>query len=180
MPQTVWFDLLFLCPARPISVSTIIDFTAARPSIINLLDTCLPDDRNDIKVEEDFFSNAPELGIFTLWSTFGNHIDARQLHPSTRRDILRFYQSQKDQFAVRIPQLHDMLRAPAQFSNTSVLILLHCESGIDRTGEVAGAYALNYLNWSMVQVIAWDNGISKSMHPRDLFGVIWVDGKGAR
>lgn len=74
----------------------LIDFTAGRmteaglPPIhqpifiidINLLDTCLPDDRNDIKVEEDFFSNAPELGIFTLWSTFGNHIDARQLHPS--------------------------------------------------------------------------------------------------
>jgi protein-tyrosine phosphatase len=89
--------------------------------------------------------------------------------------MLKFYGNQKDRLSVLIPELRSFLQMSADNPGTSILILIHCQSGLDRTGEVAGAYSVQYLNKTLDEAIAESNSIYPGyvMHPRDVMGLSW-------
>lgn len=39
------------------------------------------------------------------------------------------------------------------------VIYIHCEAGVDRTGELSGSYNMQYFNQTYQQVLAFDDGV---------------------
>ncbi len=39
------------------------------------------------------------------------------------------------------------------------MIYLHCSAGVDRTGEMSGAYYMKYLKWSYVETLTFDYAV---------------------
>jgi len=57
-----------------------------------------------------------------------------------------------------IPKAMDEIRSLLETSNTLPLIIyIHCEAGMDRTGEVSGSYYLKYLGWTFQEALWYDN-----------------------
>ena len=143
---------------------------------VNLLNTCLSDDRHDIEREEEFFSENTDLGEVFVWPLMGNHVDPRLLKNDTLADMLQYYDEQPDQLATRTQTLHDMLRTQyGNTTNTSTIVINHCQSGLDRTGEMMASYVMAFKNFSFPQAVEWDNSIAdgKAMHQRDENEAAW-------
>ena len=55
-----------------------------------------------------------------------------------------------------------------------MLYLIHCEGGSDRTGEVSGAYAMHYLNYTGPQANDWDTEVAeRKIHWNSMNGLRW-------
>ena len=61
-----------------------------------------------------------------------------------------------DKLAARVEQLHQWLVHGIPGVKLPVVLYIHCMGGCDRTGEMAGAYALRWLKMSWAQMNAWN------------------------
>ena len=62
-----------------------------------------------------------------------------------------------DQLPTRVPQLRALLE---HSTVPPTVIYLHCDCGCDRTGEVMGSYAMQYLGKSWSDTCKWNNAIA--------------------
>jgi len=119
-----------------------------------------PFEEPDIKLENDFFIDNPTLGELRLQSILGD-LTSPSIYPTfyIKSEAISLSSWQPDNLPKFIQTLHTLLYTPGP-KNLPVVIYFHCECGCDRTGEVAGSYAMQYLNMTFYDAYAWDQSIA--------------------
>eukprot|EP01094_Clydonella_sp_ATCC50884_P002781 TRINITY_DN12129_c0_g1_i1.p1 TRINITY_DN12129_c0_g1~~TRINITY_DN12129_c0_g1_i1.p1 ORF type:complete len:195 (+),score=17.44 TRINITY_DN12129_c0_g1_i1:129-713(+) len=108
----------------------------------------------DMRLEESFFSEHPALGEFVHWPIIGNLLPPMAVGEPKRSEMaLNLDGWAFDHLPSRIPMLNKRLLSAG---NSSVIIYIHCEAGMDRTGEVSGSYYIGYLGWSFQRALYYD------------------------
>ncbi len=119
---------------------------------INLMQWENADEVPMILTEYKFFRDYPELGEFHFWETNGTGLyamDEALADPKVRSYLATNLSAWLgDQLDKRMYQLHDFL----EFEPTPTVVYAHCEGGIDRTGELIGAYYLRWMNKSWAEM----------------------------
>ncbi|KAG2379397.1 hypothetical protein C9374_007536 [Naegleria lovaniensis] len=139
--------------------------------------------QQDLKVEKQFFQQNPHLGGLAHWTILGALVNATDL-PDWLRKELALNEAKwdvEDQLLSRVPQLHAWVwEKESIHSNhhhhddnlfkyyvdgTPIVFYMHCEAGMDRTGEVSGAYYLKYFKWTFLQTLNYDYNIEEKPRP---------------
>eukprot|EP00008_Paramoeba_atlantica_P005113 CAMPEP_0201483168 /NCGR_PEP_ID=MMETSP0151_2-20130828/7387_1 /ASSEMBLY_ACC=CAM_ASM_000257 /TAXON_ID=200890 /ORGANISM="Paramoeba atlantica, Strain 621/1 / CCAP 1560/9" /LENGTH=234 /DNA_ID=CAMNT_0047866179 /DNA_START=130 /DNA_END=834 /DNA_ORIENTATION=+ len=127
------------------------------PEKFFLVDVCLLDEEEwSRKVEEDFFKNNPDLGKVVWRPTIGQVLPPEHFAPPERKQMSENLTFDEDHLINRIPELHESL-----FTDYGMptVFYVHCEAGVDRTGEVSGSYYIRWLGWSWEQALDYDNSV---------------------
>jgi protein-tyrosine phosphatase len=113
----------------------------------------------DYKLEVDFFKKNPHLGSVLHWTIIGHPINASSLSEYIRKPMVEFTYDWniEDQLIERTEVLHQFVHTP---NNVTTVYYMHCEAGVDRTGQVSGAYYIRHLGWSFLQALAFDYDVS--------------------
>jgi len=61
-----------------------------------------------------------------------------------------------DQLPSLMTYIRNLLFSPGP---SPIVIFVHCEAGVDRTGEVSGSYYIQYLGWSFQQALYYDDQV---------------------
>jgi hypothetical protein len=127
---------------------------------INLMQWENADEVPMILTEYKFFRDCFELGEFHFWETNGAGLcalDEALADPRVRNYLAANISSWLgDQLESRMEQLHNWLA----FEPPTTVVYAHCEGGIDRTGELMGAYYLRWLNKSWAEMNALNFAIA--------------------
>lgn len=118
---------------------------------INLMQWENADEVPMILTELKFFRDYPLRGEFHFWETNGTGLCAMDeaLDPEARCYLAKSLESWLgDQLEDRMQQLHNFLT----FEPPTTVVYAHCEGGIDRTGELMGAYYLRWLKKSWAEM----------------------------
>jgi len=112
----------------------------------------------DEKMEVEFFQNNPALGTCLPLRIFGDPISPNALPAFIRDPQAKDLPSwQHDDLPAQMALVESLLSTTLDKSG---VVYIHCECGCDRTGEVAGSYALKYLGWNYTAVYNWDEAIA--------------------
>jgi len=128
--------------------------------------------RDDIVLEKTFFEKNPSLGELGLNITSGDLFSPQIIPTKERLQLARSLPTwQHDNLPARIPWLRSLLFARYP---KPLVIYVHCECGCDRTGEIAGSYAMRYLNMSYPKVLGWDDAIAgRPIMPEHAWAIHW-------
>jgi len=127
------------------------------PESFFLIDLSLLDlEVRDQRAELVFFDENPSLGKVVRKPTVGNPIPANSFPEYIRKQMAEDLSFDLDDLIERTEELHAMLN---QQYDSPVVIYIHCEAGVDRTGEMSGAYYLRWFNWSWKQTIDYDYSV---------------------
>ena len=130
----------------------------------------------DLTIEEKFFKENPQLGHLVHWTIVGMLINGTDL-PDWLRKEAALYEKKwdfEDRLLERVPQLHDWLweanstqsfESHGYVKGTPLVFYIHCEAGMDRTGEVSGSYYLKYLKWTYMKTLAYDYHVENNPRP---------------
>jgi protein-tyrosine phosphatase len=111
-------------------------------------------------LEENFFKANPSLGEAHMKQIFGDLTSPAVLPRSYVEEQAKTLDTwQIDHLPTYIPSLNKMLKTKGP-QGVPTVIYFHCECGCDRTGEIAGSYAMKYLNMTYVQAYAWDDEVA--------------------
>lgn len=59
-------------------------------------------------------------------------------------------------------------------NGVSAVLYVHCEAGEDRTGEVSGAYYMQYLRWTFLDALSYDDHIeARNIQPESMHALQW-------
>lgn len=128
--------------------------------------------------EHDFFASHPNAGQFFFWHTVGINADPTNPYLMKSRDWMAQSMDtwDSDRLTERLAQLRLWLRQDVQKKRSRV-IYFHCACGCDRTGEVAGAYGMAYLNKTMDEMVSYNNAIEPPppglMECQNLWAMQW-------
>ncbi|GAB5369105.1 hypothetical protein AAMO2058_001376800 [Amorphochlora amoebiformis] len=147
---------------------------------VYIVDICLLNvatESPDIQIEKEFFIRNPSKGRFVNYPILGSLIPPGW-YPSVIRSVLakyldRWSYDKLPSFIQTIFHLmtSDNISAPA---DATVVILIHCEAGTDRTGEVSGSYMQAHLGLSYSEALDIDNHIQKrEIAPMSRNGLQW-------
>jgi len=129
------------------------------PSDFFLLDiSLLSIEVESTHAEKLFFDANPSAGKFHLWPFTGSLLDPN-IFTDEERKILALYMDPHtiDDLPKKVPELRRMLYTSY---NKSAILMIHCEQGMDRTGELSGSYYITYQNMSFGQALALDCSIN--------------------
>jgi len=124
------------------------------PDKFFVIDFCLLSiELTDWTTEEDFFSSNPSLGKFVHEPIIGSITNPMWFSESIRKTLAEDTSS-FDNLPKTISTLVDLLHS----TNTMpTAILIHCEAGKDRTGEVSGSYYISQQNVTFNQALYYDD-----------------------
>jgi hypothetical protein len=115
-------------------------------------------EEKDESVEKRWLDANPTKGQFVNWPILGNVLDPRDLLEPVRKEMAKTMPDWDfDKLSTRIPEMYTLLNTP---QNVSHVYYGHCEAGSDRTGEVFGSYAMQFLGMDMKAAYAWDNEVA--------------------
>jgi protein-tyrosine phosphatase len=139
---------------------------------INLLDNIKPSEVLDTRLEEKFFEANPEKGKVWRWPLLGNLVNPQVLPDWLLKAQLKLYKHFNwDKLTELLPTIHAALAKPWKMS---IIYLIHCEGGQDRTGEVAASYMIQYKNYTGPEAYAWDIEIAtRDINFNSLNGLRW-------
>lgn len=107
--------------------------------------------------EFEFFAKNPHLGELVFWRIVGSDNPYTKVLKSSSAWLAKHFDMwDSDLLSSRIQLLRTWLR---NNDTTPTVIYIHCDCGCDRTGEVAGAYYLRYLNWTWSETVKYNNAI---------------------
>eukprot|EP00026_Physarum_polycephalum_P015610 Phypoly_transcript_16330.p1 GENE.Phypoly_transcript_16330~~Phypoly_transcript_16330.p1 ORF type:complete len:242 (+),score=28.85 Phypoly_transcript_16330:113-838(+) len=122
-----------------------------------------PLEKGDIVLESNYFQAHQKEGQFSYKVILGDAEDPTLLPNETAVEKAKNLSTwQHDDLPNYIPSIRKLLYTPRA---QPTVIYLHCECGCDRTGEIAGGYAMKYLNMTYDQVNVWNHDIAG----RDIF-----------
>lgn len=122
------------------------------------------DDAAAIVVERQYFVDAPSSGEIHIWGMRGTGINVtdRDLTEDVRNNLaLHLDDWLEDKLVERVQRIRDWLENGAAGARAPVVIYMHCLGGMDRTGELSGAYYLRYMDMSWKDVNEINKKIAK-------------------
>jgi hypothetical protein len=117
-------------------------------------------DAPHVLAEHDFYAQNPSLGNFSFWNIVG--CAGNPALSSFDKNRAWLASSMRVWDADRLRERVSMLRMWLERVNSLPTILyIHCDCGCDRTGEVAGAYMLTYMQhiYSFSDIVALNDSI---------------------
>merc|ERR1712137_28327 len=112
-------------------------------------------DFKENEVEKKFFRRHPQLGQYLNWPIWGNVIMPDQVEAEKQQDMaLNLSQWQHDDLPDKMSQLRDLLYTD---NGVTTVIYIHCDAGMDRTGEVSGSYYMRWLNRTFHEALYYDD-----------------------
>jgi len=117
---------------------------------------------DQIHNESVFFEENPNLGSFLLWPILGAILDPDIVSEQKRVEYaLDLSKVMLDDLPAKLSALRTALSTPLQ---KPVLYFVHCDEGMDRTGEVSGAYYMTYQNMSFGAAMILDDHINTDLN----------------
>jgi len=130
------------------------------------------DERNDLKVEMQFFEDNPQLGEVAHHFLMGT-LRPPSLYRSDKR--MELASTLPEWMVDQLPQLEMNVRdLLGQQQQQPVVIYAHCEAGTDRTGEFSAAYYMQFQGMTLQEAVATDESISgRAMHRTETWATEW-------
>lgn len=162
--------------------------------IVSLLDPTLPGEKEALEVETLYFDSHGEEGTVISWPLFGDSTDPFSLNPSERLSKALALESwQPDHLIPRTSTLRSIFTAaidrfywidsesledaPAGAPHAGFVVYFHCNHGQDRTGELAAAYNIRYLNKTVEGELEYNKkmgmDVRENMNSVRWFGEWW-------
>eukprot|EP00296_Roombia_truncata_P000753 JP436449.1.p1 GENE.JP436449.1~~JP436449.1.p1 ORF type:complete len:242 (+),score=44.62 JP436449.1:1-726(+) len=117
----------------------------------------LKPDHHDILVEQRDASTKNHSKFLNL-ELYGEKTGPYQLSDSVRETSAKSVPIwQNDKLVSRVSAVNDILSTTYELP---IVVYVHCEQGVDRTGEFVGAYALKYLGFTWDKVNADNHAIA--------------------
>lgn len=87
--------------------------------------------------------------------------------------------------AGRLPHRKDLIKLLDTFRNAPMPMLIHCQAGVDRTGEASALYEMIYMNYSKeeaLKMLSLSFGHVEKFKPAKIYFIknVWVDENWAR
>eukprot|EP01104_Vermistella_antarctica_P001591 TRINITY_DN11664_c0_g1_i1.p1 TRINITY_DN11664_c0_g1~~TRINITY_DN11664_c0_g1_i1.p1 ORF type:complete len:267 (-),score=38.35 TRINITY_DN11664_c0_g1_i1:12-812(-) len=150
----------------------IVDFSLLDDSIFSSEKDCVGDER-------DFFTDNPTLGEFHLHTIHGDRFTPDDFPKDVMEEMAKLLLIWNED---KIPDLAVELRGALETkfpTNMTVVVLIHCEAGLDRTGSVSGAYYMKYQNMTFAEAVDVDSAYADcapGCHPADwnMHGMMWT------
>jgi len=128
---------------------------------------------SDLKIEQDFFRNNPQLGKVMNYPMMGMCISPAGIPDSVRKpmalDLMNWTWD-------KLYNMVNLIKSQMSTSrNMSTVVYIHCEAGKDRTGEISGAYYLQQLKmfFNAAVKINYDSPPQRQISPDMLNGLQW-------
>jgi hypothetical protein len=121
---------------------------------ITLLNPNVTHDKKCIDIEEKFFIDNPDLGTVVQYPIIGNQIQPYDTQNITKRQILA--KTLDSWTHDKLPHFIKYLKKMLMTQNHNNVIFVHCMQGVDRTGEVIGAYLMDVFDYSLQHVVWQD------------------------
>lgn len=144
---------------------------------VSLLDPDVYDDQFCLNIEREYFKQNPNHGMLLNWIVLGETINPDNM--SNKTEMRNMAKDLNQWSHDKVPYLVQMLGEYMNMHNyTPLVIYLHCMAGVDRTGEIAGAYALRYRHANLKSVIKQDteyNNGHLAPGPHAMNGLLWYN-----
>jgi len=140
----------------------------------SFLDPELPKEFSDWNTERLYFEANPQVGTFAPWPIVGS-LQSPAFYNLTERQqkAITLPDWEWDKVPDLEATLHKLLLTKDS-SGLPLVVYIHCEAGVDRTGEVSGAYMMQYLNANYTYVMAYDYSIEgRDIETASEWGVQW-------
>jgi len=127
----------------------------------------------DEEAEKRYFRQNPQHGEYINWPIWGNAMMPDFFDESQRTQMsIDLPNWQHDDLPSKIPELNSMLYTDY---NVTTVIYIHCEAGMDRTGEISGSYYIRYLGWSFEDALYYDDHAieDRNIHVASRNGFQW-------
>eukprot|EP00039_Didymoeca_costata_P014555 m.236484 g.236484 ORF g.236484 m.236484 type:complete len:267 (+) comp16050_c0_seq5:173-973(+) len=108
----------------------------------------------DAQVEEKYFKENPGVGRYLNRIIVGDLVSPDPKGKGFPDKAKNLDKWSFDKLPTRIKEIYSFLTTPR---NISTVIYIHCEAGVDRTGEVSGSYVMTYQNISFHEALAYDD-----------------------
>ncbi len=142
------------------------------------------DDKECLKVERKFFEKNikyyPQLSASSHvvnWPIHGDKHSPYSIHNITQRNLKskNFDIWSSDGLPILVDMLHTNIHERYPIS---IVFFVHCMEGVDRTGEIIGAYQMKYQNKSLEDIIYEDTLINNGKAAPKLFNLnslLWYE-----
>jgi len=140
---------------------------------INLLNPNNSDDRKYIKAETKYFSENPIEGKIIQYPILGEKVDPTTVSNQTQLIELAstFNKWSVDRLPAFVENIWDLVTADA---TPTVVALIHCMCGCDRTGQVTGSFYMQYMNMSFHDAYALDKKIAgRDINNNNKHAMLW-------
>ena len=129
---------------------------------ISLLDDSKSDDHLVLNIEKDYFRLKTISGLFINYPIIGDEHSPSHTHNITLKyEYAKVYDKRSRD---KLPDFVQLIRKLLKSNfDKPLVIYIHCMHGVDRTGEVIGAYQMKYLNYSLDRVIYEDTQINNGI-----------------
>ena len=124
---------------------------------VSYVNSYIPGEKQDLQAEEEFWEANTERGRLLHWPIVGSTVRPPGDATVIKSIINQYMKRSLDHLDLKVPALHSTLTT--EYSDVSWLIYTHCEAGVDRTGEVSGAYYMQFLNITFGEAVKVDNSI---------------------
>lgn len=130
------------------------------PSKVYLVDISLNNafDGADFAAEQAYWKSAPaSVGKFINWPLgLAGLVPPSAYSTHKRYEMANSSVWKVDHIPERVAQIRQMLMGAAGPGGVPIAIYVHCTAGCDRTGEVIGAYRLQYQTQNLTEMYALD------------------------
>eukprot|EP00053_Salpingoeca_punica_P016662 m.158287 g.158287 ORF g.158287 m.158287 type:complete len:242 (-) comp17016_c0_seq1:3392-4117(-) len=150
---------MFPALAAKANVTLSSDFFLTILSFLNL------SEYKDEEVEIKFAKQNPDLAEYINWPIVGDLTHPDHYSEAERRQKAIDLDSwQIDKLPSKMSQVTQLLRSPHGDGTRSRVIYMHCEAGMDRTGEMSGSYYMYAQNSTFYDALAYD----ETVEPRNI------------
>ncbi|EFA81818.1 hypothetical protein PPL_05050 [Heterostelium album PN500] len=132
----------------------------------------LKEEQGDVNLEQWFFGNNTDKGLFGVNITLGDVTDPNLIEESVRDEMAKYLPVwQKDNLPFRMNYYREILTTQQQ---QPLALYIHCECGCDRTGEIFASYVMQYLNYSFQKAMDWDYSVAmRPIMPNHQWAAQW-------
>jgi len=137
--------------------STLHQMIPGMPEDYVMLDLSLLNDSEFLEneTEKKFFRRNPQLGQYLNWPIWGNVIMPDLVSPDKLAQMASNLSNwQHDNLPDKMTKLRNLLYTD---NGVTTVIYIHCDAGMDRTGEVSGSYYMRWLNWTFHEALYYDD-----------------------
>jgi len=130
---------------------------------------------SDLAIEIDFFKKNPLLGRVENYPLMGMCMSPVGIPDDVRKTMSGDLENWTWDKLARMMRLIQSFLMSSNHRNVSTVVYIHCEAGKDRTGEISGAYYLEFLRWSFVNTVKvnFDSPPKRQISPDMLNGLLW-------
>jgi len=127
---------------------------------ISLLSVNNSDEVAALQVEIDYMKQNPSLGYLLNWPLQGDVLGPYNYSIINREYLATTLPAwQPDQLAAKVKFIKSLLTRQTKVTDLPLVVYVHCGHGQDRTGEMTGAYELQYNLKTFQEIWSYDTGM---------------------